>query len=176
MPEDTISQLAQELSRVVKYAYTREGSSTRMIMSNSAADHWGAIYAELTEDHPGMLGAVTSRAEAQVLRLSMIYALLAGADHIGLDHLEFALALWRYSFDSAAYIFGQAEFDPIAQRIIEFLAKGDQSQNDLVNLFGRNQPKQKLDQALSDLQSRGRITLRTESSGGRPRRVWSLNR
>ena len=37
---------------------------------------WGAEYGGLTADRPGIYGAVTARAEAQVLRLSLIYALL----------------------------------------------------------------------------------------------------
>jgi hypothetical protein len=41
---------------------------------------WAEIYTDLSKDHPGLLGAVTSRSEAQVLRLSMIYALLDEVD------------------------------------------------------------------------------------------------
>jgi hypothetical protein len=40
---------------------------------------WQQMYEELTQDRPGLLGAVTNRAEAQVLRLSLIYALLSMA-------------------------------------------------------------------------------------------------
>jgi hypothetical protein len=37
------------------------------------------MYLELSADRPALLGAATSRAAAQVLRLSLIYALLAGS-------------------------------------------------------------------------------------------------
>ena len=37
---------------------------------------WDAVYPELSADRPGMLGAILGRAEAQVLRLALIYALL----------------------------------------------------------------------------------------------------
>src|SRR5690348_3327012 len=37
---------------------------------------WREVYPELSEGKPGLLGAVTSRAEAQTMRLACIYALL----------------------------------------------------------------------------------------------------
>src|SRR4028119_1185570 len=39
-----------------------------------AREVWGEVYGRLTADRPGLLGAVTSRAEAQVTRLSLLYA------------------------------------------------------------------------------------------------------
>ena len=44
----------------------------------------------------GMLGAVTSRAEAQVVRLSCLYALLDSSKVIRRQHMTAALAVWRY--------------------------------------------------------------------------------
>ena len=46
--------------------------------------------------HSGLYGAVTSRAEAQVVRLSLIYALLDCSPVIRQEHLLAALALWEY--------------------------------------------------------------------------------
>jgi hypothetical protein len=37
---------------------------------------WEGIYGALTEDRPGALGAITSRAEALTLRLALLYSLL----------------------------------------------------------------------------------------------------
>ena len=62
---------------------------------------WRAIYSKLSAKPPGLLGAATARAEAQVVRLSLIYALLDRAAAIGTEHLTAALALWRYCADSA---------------------------------------------------------------------------
>ena len=118
------------------------------------------------------MGAVTSRAEAQALRLAMTFALFDGADRVELKHVEAALSFWRYAFDSAAYIFGGAELDPVAQKILEALATGPKTQNEIVDLFGRNLPKTRIDGVLRDLQERGRITLTKEETGGRPRKVW----
>src|SRR5262249_46467829 len=68
----------------------------RLHRSPDAAQLWDAVYRELTAEQPGLYGAVTSRAEAQVLRLSMQYALLDESAEIGVPHLQAALALCRY--------------------------------------------------------------------------------
>jgi uncharacterized protein DUF3987 len=71
-----------------------------------AKDLWRDVYEDLSEGRPGVVGAVTARAEAQVLRLALLYSLLDGADEIEIPHLEAALAIWRYCEDSALWIFG----------------------------------------------------------------------
>jgi hypothetical protein len=67
---------------------------------------WGERYFDLSAAQPGLLGAITSRAEAQVTRLSLVYALLAGRSTINVKDLEAAFALWEYCERSARYIFG----------------------------------------------------------------------
>src|SRR5262249_56231827 len=82
---------------------------------------WCDVYEELADGKPGLLGAVTGRAEAQVMRLATIYALLDCESMIGRIHLEAALALWKYCEDSARYIFGDAMGDPTADSILAAL-------------------------------------------------------
>ena len=103
----------------------------------------------------------------------MTFAQLDGAQKITKDHLEAALVFWRYCFDSAAYIFGNVEIDSAAQKIVEALASGSKTQNEIVDLFGRHRSKAELDGVLTSLQDRGRITLTIEKTRGRPRSVWS---
>jgi hypothetical protein len=169
-----VKRVATALADVVQYAHGKNGVEAELRMSNSAADLWGVVYRELTQDRPGILGAVTALAEAQALRLALTYALLDGADGIELPHLEAGLAMWRYAHDSAAYLFGGAELDPVAQSILKALGTGPKTQTDIRDLFGRHLLAERLAQVLTDLQERGRITLTEEQTGGRPRRVWSL--
>jgi hypothetical protein len=91
----------------------------RMTRDAHAAEMWNAIYPRLTADKPGLFGVVTGRAEAQVLRLSMLYALLDGSSVIGVEHLKAALALWRYCEQSCRYIFGDSFGDPVVDRVWE---------------------------------------------------------
>ena len=70
----------------------------------------------------------------------MTYAQFDGADRIELPHLEAGLAFWRYCFDSARYLFGKTELDPVAQAILKALATGPKSQTGIRDLFGRHLP------------------------------------
>jgi hypothetical protein len=174
MRDADVARIGSELANRISYAHSRQGELARVVMSNSAQTHWADAYAELTQEHGGILGAVTSRAEAQALRLAMTFAMFDGSDRIELKHVEAGLTFWRYAFDSASYIFGEVELDPVAQKILSALERGPKTQNELVNLFGRHQNKRRIEGVLSDLQERDRITLTTEPTGGRPKTVWRL--
>ena len=176
IPEQDVAKLARELAGAIKHAHSCDGPGAELAMSVEAKALWSNTYSELTRDEPGKLGAVTSRIEAQVLRLAMVYALVDSKASIELPHLKAALALARYSIDSAKHIFGDAEPDPIAQKVIEALSTGPKTQTEMVNLFDRNVPRSRLAAVLGDLQERGRITCTMEPTGGRPSRVWKLVR
>ncbi len=79
---------------------------------------WHKVYAELSGGHAGLFGAVTSRAEAQVMRLACLYGLLDCKDVVERVHLESAVALWHYCEESARYIFGNATGDRIADELL----------------------------------------------------------
>ncbi len=82
---------------------------------------WESVYPRLSSPRPGLLGAVTSRAEAQVMRLAAIYALLDRSKYIRVEHLEAGLEVWRYCEQSAGYIFGESMGDQPAERLLEAL-------------------------------------------------------
>jgi hypothetical protein len=172
MQDTNVIEVASKLADVIQLAHGRNGNE--LTFSNSAMVHWVNVYPELTTDHPGVLGAITSRSEAHAQRLSLTYAQLDGADRIEIDHLEAALAICRYASDSAAYLFGGSDLDPAALKIIEALASGPKTQTEVSGLFGRHLAKDRLKALLTDLMDQGRITLTTEATGGAPRRVWSL--
>ena len=80
-----------------------------------------SVYTELSEGRPGLVGALTARAEAQVLRLALIYALADCSEVILRVHLEAALEVSRYCAESASYIFGERLGDPLADEILTAL-------------------------------------------------------
>lgn len=82
---------------------------------------WGDLYPALSADKPGLLGAITARAAAQVMRLACLYAALDSTAIVQRPHLEAALAVWRYCDASAKYIFGDSTGDPMADRILDAL-------------------------------------------------------
>lgn len=112
LDEGRVAGFATQLSPVLELA-----RQVRRMERDDAARHlWAEAYLDLSEGKPGVLGAVTSRAEAQVTRLSLIYALLDGRTTVELPHLRAALALWDYCYGSAGYIFGQAQAESDVER------------------------------------------------------------
>jgi hypothetical protein len=137
---------------------------------------WHGIYPELSEGKPGLLGAVTARAEAQVMRIALIFALLDGNCEIGKDHLLAALAIWTYCLNSARWIFGDALGDPLADEILAFLRTRPEgaSRTDITNYFGRNRRGEDIGRALAVLAEQGRASSRQEQTGGRPVETWRV--
>jgi len=145
-----------------------------MVRDEDARALWHAVYHDLSEGGPGLSGAVTSRAEAQTMRLALLYALLDESDCIQREHLMAALALWEYTESSARYVFGDSLGDPVADDILRALQNAPEGLNrtDLTNLFGRHQPSNRIGQALALLQKHGRAQVIQEQTGGRPIERW----
>jgi rubrerythrin len=138
---------------------------------------WISQYEKLSTGAGGLLGSVTSRAEAQVMRLACIYALLDCSLNIKKAHLEAALALWQYCEDSARYIFGGATGDKVADDIITALegAGGEgMDRTQISNLFQRHKSSGQINTALKSLLESGRITRLEEKTPGRTREIFKL--
>jgi hypothetical protein len=74
----------------------------REMRRTSAAEQlWDKLYNEEPETD-GLLGAFTARGPAQMLRLSLVYALLDQSEKIDVAHLKAAAAVWRYAVASVA--------------------------------------------------------------------------
>lgn len=84
---------------------------------------WAEEYKRLTTRGETMTDALLSRAEAHVVRLSLLYALLDSAREIRKEHLRAALAVWDYCEESVRYVFGDAA-DPDYSKILHKLEGG----------------------------------------------------
>jgi len=134
-----------------------------------SATCWIEVYGPLSHGEEGLLGAATRRAAAHVVRLAAIYATLDCAEQITPPHLEAALAVWRYSLDSARWIFGDSIGDPTADEIWA-LAKDRPhgiNRSEVRDLFGRNKKAREIDRALTVLEEAGRHD--THQPSRRPR-------
>jgi Bifunctional DNA primase/polymerase, N-terminal/Primase C terminal 1 (PriCT-1)/Protein of unknown function (DUF3987) len=140
----------------------------------AARELWFAVYEKLSAGEPGLYGAVTSRAEAQTMRLAVLYALLDRCSEIRREHLEAALAFWTYAAASARYIFGDAVGDYTADRILESLRQnpGGMTRTQIADIFGKHMAATKIDQALNLLASLGLAQVVVEQTGGRPSHRW----
>jgi hypothetical protein len=130
----------------------------------------------LSQARPGLYGAATSRAEAQVLRLSAIYAVLHYTPIIGLAHLHAALAVWDYCAASASLFFGTATGDHTTDRILEAInasTDGFLSRTQIGALFHGRLSSSRIEAALEQLVSLGAIYPSSQPSAGRPTTLWS---
>jgi hypothetical protein len=168
--ESAVQQCARVVFAAAKHARARWQP---LVRTPAARDLWRDIYGDLSEGRPGLLGSILGRAEAQVLRLSVVYALLDRANIVELDHLQSALAVWRYCEDSARWIFGDALGDPIADECLRLLRERSSiTRTAIRDHFGRH-GSHKVDKALALLERSGLARKETRRTGGRPAEVWS---
>ena len=140
--------------------------------SASASVIWCKSYPALVAEKRGLWDAVTSRAEAQVLRLSLIYALLDGSDTIDVPHLRAALAIWRYCDESARLIFtpdgGDGEGGTLEARIRQIVRERPGiMRTELRDTISHKIKAAELEGALTWLAGRGEIERRTSTENGR---------
>ncbi len=142
--------------------------------NDDAARLWAEVYPELSEGSPGLHGSVTGRAEAQVVRVALIYALLDEKNLIGVEHLKAALAVWDYADESARYVFGDATGDPARDTIITALKASPDglSRTAISGLFGRHVKADRIDRTLADLKKSGLARPESIRTDGRSREVW----
>jgi hypothetical protein len=166
-----IDRLSRSLADAVSFAK----APITISWSSAAQELWEDAYKRLTSPRPGVLGMVTSRAEAHTLRLSLIYALLDRSAQIQPHHLTAALALWNYCERSAGYIFGNALGDRDAEAMLAALqaAPAGLTRTEIRRgVFADNKPASHIAVKL-ELLLRLRL-VRSESvpTNGRPSERW----
>jgi hypothetical protein len=135
---------------------------------------WREVYGPLSEGRPGLAGALLARAEAHVMRLAMLYALLDLSAVISAPHLLAALALWEFCQRSVYHVFGDELGDPIADELLRLLraCQDGLTRNELRDFFGRNQPSERIGRALGLLLQHCLARCEREDTGGRPAERW----
>lgn len=165
-----------ELAGVIRPTVETARKVGRVRRTAEAEKRWAEIYYEIAEKDGGDLAAaVTARAEAQTLRLSVIYALLDGARLIDVEHLEAAYAAWRYCDGSARYVFGEATGDPVADRIRTALITAGElglDGTDLRDLFNKHETGKRIQAAVELLAGRGLVKVEQEPTRGRTRNIY----
>lgn len=157
-------------------------NSGRVIRTKEADELWTDIYYHLAQREESIVTTLTARAEAQVLRLSMIFAILEQSKKddkfiIQPKHIEAAMAVWQYVEDSTRYIFTSEETDSITQQILDALKLAPLTQAQIyVDVFGRHVPAKRIAEALQQLQEKERIRSRKEATAGRPVTIWEIGR
>jgi len=168
---DELLSLVDRLAAVIQFGR----SVGRMIRSPEANEIWESEYPRLSAERPGLYGCMVARAAPQVLRMSMIYALMDGLDFIMPEHLLAALEYWRYSDESVRFIFGGRLGDPVADRILESLRTAGiegLTRSEISEVLQRNTQSHAIEASLQMLVDGGLATWRNEVTAGRPLQRW----
>jgi len=173
LPPQEQSALARELRRALDWIHSQPTAVFQR--SPQAQEMWNHHYGHLSQGRPDVYGAATSRAEAQVLRLSTIYAALDCSLSVEPCHLQAALAVWDYCRASARLFFDTAPIDPTARRISQALDVNPQglSRTQIRGLFNPHVSKERIDLALEQLAGLGQLSCDTSPGPGRSSTVWA---
>jgi hypothetical protein len=169
VPDAVLLELAERLAAVVAWAAT-----PRVLRrDDEAREVWARVYPELSEGTGGLIGAVLGRAEAQVLRISVLYAVLDRSEVIRADHLLAGLAVWTYMHASAEIIFGEVVGDQVADTVLAALrVRGPLTRTEIGAVLSRHADRGRIEQALRGLEAAGLATRSEQQTSGRPTEVW----
>lgn len=172
-------QVVASLARAVAGALEDIAGLVIVGRTEDATELWKAIYLAESKALPGLTGALTARAEAQILRLSNIYAALDGSAFITTDHLKAAKAVWDYCKASVRRIFGSRSGDPVADRLfraIEQAGPEGLTGTQRRDLFARHASGERLKAALKLLEGLRLVVTCIEGTRGPNRRTSYLPR
>jgi len=167
-----IADLVERLKEAVEFAKDAE----ELRRSEEARELWASVYPKLSAGKPGLLGAITARAEAQVLRFSNLYALLDCSVTVEVVHLRAALALWAYCDWSAGWVFESGTGSKNADRILAALkVAGEKGLTRLQitnEVFNRHATKFEIDEALRLLHGLKLAVRKLDGTATRPAERW----
>lgn len=172
MPDAEFLPLQRRLMDRVRQAQ----SVGEVTFVEAACNLWREVYSRLSADRPGLIGAVTDRAEAQTARLALIFALLDGKSCIEVPHLHAALAVWSYCSASAGHIFAGRGESPLDEKILTALRPGPLTSTALNNALGRNVASADIQAALRRLSKARHVREWTQKTAGRPVTYFEIRR
>jgi len=163
--EVEFSALADELGYTLLEAQRRD----RVYFSGPAEALWCAAYPVLEADKANALvDALSARSAAQVVRLSLIYALLDQSGVIEVPHLQAAMATWSYCEQSVQALHSPQGRGDLSQKVLRVLEKAGESgltRTEINKATGGNYKAEHVTAAISKLLGCGVKGVKTERAG-----------
>jgi Protein of unknown function (DUF3987) len=177
LPESSAEVNLTEIVARLRAAIDAARGRGHIQRDDAARSAWANEYPRLTRDRGGLRGALCGRAEAHVLRLSLLYALLDSANCIRPEHLQAAISFWDFCERSVEHIFGGVSGDADQERILNALAGGAMTFTELRRLFSNNRDGDWIQAKLANLVRAGKA-VQTIKDGERKSSVpaWDLSR
>ena len=145
------------------------------LATQEAKDRWSEIYSDLDdrEDDESLTGELTARGKPLVLRLALVYAVLANSRIIEPEHLDAALAVWQYSLGTVGHLFGKKLGHRDGDRLLTAIrATGGMTRREINDLFAGNRTRDQIEEMLALLKGAGTVRAEREKTGGRPVERW----
>jgi hypothetical protein len=163
------------LERLLAAALRQARTAGQIGLDPDAREQWHNAYRTLAQPQDGIIGQITARAEAHVIRLALIYTLADGQTQIRSPHLTAALALQDYATQSAAWALTGATGQPLAEQIHALLANhpGGLTRSQISQTLNHNQPAGQIENALQLLHTTERVNSTQIPTGGRPAQLWT---
>ncbi len=156
MDSDKVFNIAIRLSGALK----KSELEALVELTPDARQFWGLQYHIVSADKPGLLGSITSRSEAYVLRLSLLFCLLDGLDAIEVKHMQAAIDLIEFCNESVEFIFStpaDSDEGTDADKLLNALADKPLTQTEVSKLFNGHKNRRDLSTMLTDLQALNKI-------------------
>lgn len=160
--EEALAALAERTKQALAFAR----SVGKFEFSEASYEAWDRLYPSLSEERPGLLGSMLARSEAQVSRLSFLYAALDCSGKVEPTHLVAATALWEYCEASTEFIFRNKLGDPVADAVLAGLRERPDglTRTEISNVFARNRSAAQIERALETLSRAGLVERQSKSS------------
>jgi hypothetical protein len=172
--KQVLAPLIQDLSFAVDFAKHDNGHDVPYMRDDEAKKFWRPVYEELTEPIQGSYGSAVERRAPIVTRIAMIYAMVDRAFYIGKNHIESALAFWRYCDQTAAHIFGAPKRDKRLAKLMELLdaAEDGLRRTDINQKLGNGRmTPAELDALIDAAYASGKYLYKEVKTGGAKRRL-----
>lgn len=177
-PEQIPDQVKQSIRDLVQERLQHAFRGGEYQFNKEARELWITEYPRLSMAHKGLAGCMVNRAEALVVRLALIYALLSLNNKIARDDLEAALAFWSYCQQSAFYLFGTELEDRRKRKILNTLKPlypHGLTKTEITNgIFKKHITSESLTALLDEMLSEHLIEIVMEQTGGAPRHIVIL--
>lgn len=172
LPESVIRDFADRLIPIVAAASARG----RVELSPEAELLWEDLYDQFP-DGDRRADVIAARAEAHVLRLALVYALLDTSEHIEQRHLRSAMAIWWYCWDSIAKIFGDTDAGSLQSKICDLIRSAGSDglpRGELTRLLRHIARAAEIAEALTSLEAANTIRTARVVTAGRPMERWFI--
>lgn len=160
--DEDLEPIRDHIREVLRFAAT----AGKIERDAETRELWHQVYPRLSGDRFGLLGSMTARAEAQVMRLSVLYALLDMSPIVKIEHLKAALAVWDYCERSAEYVFGNSLGNKTADTLLAELREHSETgltrTEMLHRVFNKNKSAAEVADALGMLRDHGLAHARND--------------